>query len=235
MKKKRKNTASMQHFGKLLQRARLPDLDKLYIFAKREKFRRLGVSRDQLDIEDEPFYRIPNSTREVQRQATSLGIPGNSLRKVAKLMGISKNTLHDYEKGKRYPSAEFVYDFCTALEIPSEKLVNDWVRCHPNPNVSSNKRFGKITRFFKDVKNNSVGYEKRNVIGLIRSALQLAVASEVVSGVLPADKIGRISSKAAIIIDQTLAKGLEVHSSSIPSDWESYFEENSDQLQRGSK
>ena len=109
-------TERMRRFGKYLQELRAASDDDL-TDAIREN-RRARMETDDHYFQEGTDDRMPESFAAREQLARRLGVKTKSLRQVAAALGISKNTVHDYEMGKKYPSAEFVYEFCAVLENP---------------------------------------------------------------------------------------------------------------------
>ncbi len=174
-------------------------------------------------FDDEPILTMPENFRDIQRHAQRLGLYMISLRKLSKIMGISKNTLHDYEKGKRYPTAEFVFDYSEATGFPLSHLINRWIRCHPNSNVNKFKRFGHINRHFKNVNGEYLRHEKSNLIGFIREAIRHSIFLTEVNH-LSGDQAGKVAATAACIMDKALVSGRNVHPDSITKNTSIYID-----------
>lgn len=166
---------------------------------------------------------------DISLDAVPKGVERKSLRVVAQIMGISKNTLHDYEQGKRYPPAEFVYDYCAALGFSPNQMINKWVYYHPNFNVRRYRKFGNINRFFTNSNGHYLGYKRRNVVRFIGKAIKTGIRLGGVRG-LSNSEIGTVAVVASTIIDKTLADGLAPHPKSI--EYSMTFDEISDELQK---
>lgn len=138
-------TEGMREFGRYLQRLRAANEEELEDAVRENRKPRVeGKDRCfQKGIDD----RIPDSFRAKQQLARRLGVRTKSLREVAAALGISKNTVHEYEMGTKYPSAEFVYEFCAVLQKPADPAIQRWVEHHPNPIVARHVEFGHFNRF----------------------------------------------------------------------------------------
>ena len=224
-----------KRFGKLLQRLRGPDVEEFrYKSAlsrirnerrEQRRRRRQGIEpegrseslRDQKTDEEraeelELRVWLPIDFREYHRYAAHLKVDFISLREAAKLIGINKNTLHDYERGKRYPPAEFVFDYCAALGLSAERLMRDWIGLHPNPNVNKYADEGRYkARDMWKAENGLLGPgfgapEDENTVQFIAAAIKLAAFIED-ADLLWGEKIHHVAYTAADIIYDTLSDG----------------------------
>jgi len=131
------------------------------------------------------------------------------------LIGINKNTLHDYEIGKRYPPGEFVFDFCETLGLSAEKLMRDWIGFHPNPNVSKHVNEGcyAVRDIWKD-SNSYMDPSDADVIQFIQRAIQVANHTHHVN--LHRGQVAHnVACTAAKIIHRIIVRGLPIHPNSI--------------------
>lgn len=220
-------------FGEALKRARGPD-ELEYLRRTRKADRQLRMKLDKADpgssIEKQYFRlirKIDNPDFRARR-ARHYGIKTTSIRELARLVGVSKNTLLDYEAGRRYPPLEFVLDICDALKIDPNALVRQWFRYHPNDNVSIYRNLGFVNNQFENVLGEIRGHEKSNLIRFIAAAITVAHhhSSEYVFDVSKTDRIGKIAVVATYLMQGALAKGREVHPSSISvqfSEWEQAY------------
>lgn len=194
----------MSEFGLYLKGLRRVNVEDLRVAARANRRKRLETA--ERSICEDYVEQVPNSFRARQQLARRLGMNVKSLRDVASAMGISKNTLHEYEAGKRYPSAEFVFDFCAAVETAADPVIRKWVRCHPNPNVRRHQRFGHFNRELTNSRDDPLGYEKRKSINFIVDAILFAVPLAGVESISAKDA-GRIASTAAMLMNRALSEG----------------------------
>ena len=169
---------------------------------------------------------LPHAFREYHRRAKQLKIEMKSLRDMAQLLGISKNTLHDYETGKRYPPAEFVYAFCAAIDFPAETLMDQWVRFHPNEMV---RKSGKSSHdkpaslVYMDGKYFFNPFDI-NVIHFFVAAIDLA-AHRAGANKIWGDQTLEVANYAARILHKTLSAGLELdpHNIDVNADYDNGY------------
>lgn len=228
--------AKMQQFGKLLQRLRGPDVDeyrhlmavkrwKDVVQEERNRYDQSVmdpevVKKDEEKIEKERDEKIRKYEKEVRppvslydhhRYAMQLKLKMTSLREAAKLLGMDKNTLHDYERGKRYPPAEFVFKFCEVFELSVEKLLRDWIGLHPDPAVS---RYVDREFDYPNVWCKGIGLmepSEEDAIDFIQSAIQFAsyvTGANVVFGKM----LKKMSLMTALVMYRTVEGGFPIHS-----------------------
>lgn len=138
-------TEGMREFGLYLQRLRAARSDELEDAVRAN--RRPRVEWEDHWFEEGVDDRLPDSFRGKQQLARRLGVRTKSLREVAAALGISKNTVHQYEMGMKYPSAEFVFQFCAVLQKPADPAIQRWVMYHPDKIVARHVEFGHFNRF----------------------------------------------------------------------------------------
>jgi transcriptional regulator with XRE-family HTH domain len=213
--RKYQNTESMKEFGRYLKLLRSPD----YHDFQRKVVNEIGFNvsssvpeemivdkyvsyfRDYIALED-----LPQTFRDLQLACKKRKLRVYPLREVADKLGISKNTLHDYEQGKRYPPVEFIYDYCSEYNFPIDYVVHNWVLFHPNPNISYHavKRF---EHYYTHPLSHNFSDEKREASRRFFSlALHFSLSRSGVIGLSDElkYKVTRIFSE---ITDRTLAQG----------------------------
>jgi|GEM_PF-4615168 len=231
----------MKRFGDLLKRLRGPDVEeyryKLAVdYWKKKKLRKeKGASsykqHKKISKEDKEkeinackyYIEFPKTFSDYQRHAVRIGVQTHSLRETAKLIGINKNTLHDYEIGKRYPPAEFVFEFCDALGLSADKLMQDWVGYHPNKNISKHAPDGIYTAeaFWQ----NESGYiqpSDEELIGFIQSAIRLACYLTGSNAIL-GERLLDMSLMTSLIMYRVISRDLPIHKNSIDTNGDNYI------------
>jgi transcriptional regulator with XRE-family HTH domain len=222
-------------FGTLLQKLRGPDANEyrhaiaLKRWMQQKRHRKTDINKGGADqiSEIEREVAIPVSFREYSRRAVQLKIKATPLRETARLIGISKNTLHDYETGKRYPPAEFVFAFCNALGLSVERLMRDWVGFHPDPEI---RKYAKEPCYLIDgVWRHGNGYmesgyfnaSNADVVGCIRAAVDLATfftGANVIAG----RKTYEVACVTALILNRIIEKRQLLHPKNIVTNIHSY-------------
>lgn len=210
---------SMVEFGRVLKLLRSPDLYQYkYRLAQRgatkaEKEKLNGALDDGLNVEylDALIARedLPKSYRDLQVQARRLGMQIYTLRDVAKRLGISKNTLHDYEQGKHYPPIEFIFQYCEALNLPLDEVLSEWFRCHPDERIAHHAKSALSQSYFDGFSDDRINKNQSSVIGYFNRALYVAMASQNFAFSNDPDKLLSIAEKLVHMIKKTLDDGLE--------------------------
>jgi transcriptional regulator with XRE-family HTH domain len=209
LKKNGKNSETdaascMKEFGGYLRARRGVDPPHLREAIRANRRKRLDTATRSFSVGTDDL--MPRSFQAKQQLARRLNVPMHTLRDLAEQMGMSKNTLHDYETGKRYPSAEFVFDFCAALRMDADPVLTHWAFLHPNPNVSKHGHFGRFNRQLRHVPGDPLGYRRSNAFEFFVRAIALAIP---MTGLpkpnMPAVKL--IADAAAMLIDRALAQG----------------------------
>src|SRR5690606_26675100 len=126
-----------------------------------------------------------------------------------------KNTLHDYEQGKRYPSVEFIYDYCEVLKIPVDEVLNEWLRCHPKENIREHATETLEHHYFHNLSPSFDDRKKMLAREFLAKALLYAFARNNIV-LLESDKVPSVIKTMAEIIDTTLAQGLSLKPDNIP-------------------
>ena len=222
-KAKEISTASMVEFGRFLKFLRCPEIYQ-YKLKMAERFEANdGVSgmtelyQSDLEFFEElfPDDALPDTFRELQASARRYKLKMYSLREVSDLLDISKNTLHDYEQGKRYPSVEFIYDYCEVLKIPVDEALNEWLRCHPKENIREHVTKTLEHYYFHNL-SSSFNDEKMMLARefLAKALLYAFARNDVV--LLDGDKVYDVIKTMGEIIDTTLAQGLSLDPDNLP-------------------
>jgi len=217
------STASMVAFGRFMKFLRCPEIYqyKLKMAERFEETDNVSGMRElyQSDLEffEElfPDDALPEAFRELQASARRYKLKMYSLREVADLLEISKNTLHDYEQGKRYPSVEFIYDYCEVLNIPVDEVLNEWLCCHPKENIREHATETLGHHYFHNL---SASYhDKKRILAreyFAKALLYAFARNEVV--LLDGDKVYGVIKTLGEIIDTTLAQGLSLDPDNLP-------------------
>lgn len=232
-KAKEISSASMIEFGRFLKFLRCPEIYQ-YKLKMAERFEvNDGVSgiselyQSDLEFFEElfPDDALPETFRELQASARRYKLKMYSLREVADILKISKNTLHDYEQGKRYPSVEFIYDYCEALKISDDEVLNEWLRCHPKENIREHATETLEHHYFHNL--SSSYHDKKRVLAreFIAKALLYAFARNNVV-LLEGDKVYGVTKTMGEIIDATLAQGLGLDPENLPHSLTTSLTEN---------
>lgn len=209
------STQSMVEFGRFMKFLRCPEIYQ-YKLKMAERFEAMDnvsglqeLYQSDLAFFDElfPDEELPETFRELQASARRYKLKMYSLRELADALEMSKNTLHDYEQGKRYPSVEFIYDYCEVLKIPVDEVLNEWLRCHPKENIRGHKSATLENYYFHNL-SSSFNDEKRVLAReFFAKALLYSLARNHV--VLPDEtKIYEVAKTMGEVIDKTLAQGL---------------------------
>ncbi|MEW8333933.1 MAG: helix-turn-helix transcriptional regulator [Candidatus Thiodiazotropha sp.] len=227
----KREKALMVKFGEILRMVRKPNEDEYRNLAASDYWKKLtqrSVAADNQNPSYEDFQVfeelivLPQHFRDYQRHARRLGLNIKSIRDVAKQMGISKNTLHDYEKGNRYPPAEFLFNYCSILDLSPEFLMNHWVCCHPNPNVRQNSNLRGIKGYFGGLPQDIDTPERQAAIDFFREAMRYAVyltnANLILGG-----KADEVAYCTALVIERTFSEGLTLEPKNIKTD-RGYYE-----------
>jgi transcriptional regulator with XRE-family HTH domain len=213
-KSKDQFTESMVKFGQFLKFLRCPSIHeyKLKEMDRHEgKYGLSGLSdwleSDQGSMNELfPDEQLPNNFRDLQRQARRFRVKMYSLREMAQILDISKNTLHDYEQGKRYPSVEFVYDYCEALKISVDLVLEFWLKCHPQENIKIQAEENLSEYYFHQLSVHSQDEQRVKAMQTFERALLHAVFENEVS--IDPSSLRQICKTFANIIDSTLGQGL---------------------------
>lgn len=228
--------AKMKQFGRLLQRLRGPDVGeyrhlmavKRWKEVQQHERKRYDQSvmdpevvrkdeekrekkREEKIREYESEVGLPESLYEYHRSAMQLKLKMTSLREAARQLGVDKNTLHDYERGKRYPPAEFVFKFCEVFELSVEKLLRDWIGLHPDVAV---RRYVDREFNYPNVWCKGIGLmepSEEDAIEFIQSAVQFSsyvTGANVVFGRM----LEKTALMTALVMYRTVERGLPIHS-----------------------
>lgn len=229
------STASMVEFGRFLKFLRCPEIYQ-YKLKMAERFEATDnvfgmceLYQSDLEFFEElfPDDALPETFRELQASARRYKLKMYSLREVADILGISKNTLHDYEQGKRYPSVEFIYDYCGVLKIPVDEVLNEWLRCHPKENIREHATETLEHYYFHNL---SPSYhDKKRVLArefFAKTLLYSFTRNGVV--LLDVDKVYGVIKTMAEIIDTTLAQGLSLKQDNLPKSFDRNTNDNID-------
>ncbi|MFA0814068.1 helix-turn-helix domain-containing protein [Microbulbifer epialgicus] len=222
----------MVKFGEILRMVRKPDEAEYRNLAARDYWEKLtqeSLPPGKQSSKPEAFQTLkellvlPQDFRDYQRHARRLGLKMMSIREAANQLGISKNSLHDYEKGNRYPPVEFLFDYCSLLELSPDFLVNHWIRCHPNPNVRENRKLLRVQGYFGEMPEDINSPERKAAIdffsGAIRYAIYLTKANFIFE-----EKLDEVAYCSALVVERVFAKGLALDPKSIKTD-RAYYEE----------
>ncbi|WP_293652330.1 helix-turn-helix domain-containing protein [Thiolapillus sp.] len=219
--------SALSHLRKHRRNKKKNEFDLITEMEREELFKRLNIQDPYKDRSDEDRAKelqirvwLPSDFREYHQFAAKLGMKFKSLRETAKLIGINKNTLHDYETGKRYPPAEFVFEFCNALGLSPEKLMRDWIGFHPDPIISNYVTEGRYAP--ESVWEPQSGYagegllspDDENIRQFIANALKLS-AFMVDLDLWENKKIHKIAYLTAYIIHDVLSEALPLHPKNI--------------------
>lgn len=219
MSKKTKETSVdlMMTFGRFLKFLRCPDI-YLYKLKMAQKYEEAGniSGVDELYQSDLAFFDelfpdeiLPDSFRELQASARRYKLKMYSLREISDVMGISKNTLHDYEQGKRYPSIEFIYDYCGALKIPLDEVINEWLRCHPQQNIREHASVTLEEHYAHHLSPNFDDEKRKLARDFFAKAILYSLERNKVV-LLDGEKLSQVAVTFGGIIDKSLAKGLSL-------------------------
>lgn len=236
-KKKAQYTDSMVAFGRLLKVLRCPDIYKYKLKAAVNT----GLVSTSVDVaklfysnrivfEDLfPDEEILNDFRAIQAAARRFKLKMFSLREVAELTGINKNTLHDYEQGKRYPPVEFIYDLCDALEINVDEILNAWLKYHPQKNIRQHSQLTLDKYFFHHLSVSHEDKERVNLVQFFQKALLGAFYRNKI--LFPYfDKLKGITLSLVDIIDESIEEKSSLDGSSLRMGDESSLEQNAEKL-----
>jgi len=236
-KSKEISTASMVEFGRFLKFLRCPEIYQ-YKLKMAERFEAIDSVSGMRELyqSDLAFFEelfpdeaLPETFRELQASARRYKLKMYPLREVANLLGISKNTLHDYEQGKRYPSVEFIYDYCEVLKIPVDEVLNEWLRCHPKENI---REHSTETLEHHYVHNLSPCYhDKKRVLAreFFAKALLFSFARNDVV-LLDGDKVYEVTKTMGHLLDKVLAQGLSLEPENLSLSHISRIEKNIERL-----
>ncbi|WP_445362236.1 helix-turn-helix domain-containing protein [Microbulbifer sp. ANSA003] len=222
----------MVKFGEILRMVRKPDEAEYRNLAARDYWEKLTQeslppgkqsSKPEAFQTFEELLVLPQNFRDYQRHARRLGLKMMSIREVADQLGISKNTLHDYEKGNRYPPAEFLFEYCSLLELSPEFLMNYWIRCHPNSKVRENKRLLRVQGYFGGMSEDINSPERRAAIDFFSGAIRYAIYLTNANFIL-GEKANEVAYCSALVVERTFSKGLALDPKSIKPD-KAYYEE----------
>lgn len=227
----KREKALMVKFGEILRLMRKPNEDEYRNLAASDYWKKLTKGSVTPDKEN-PGYGdfqtfkelvvLPQHFRDYQRHARRLGLKIKSLREIAKLMGISKNRLHDYEKGNRYPPAEFLFDYCSILNLSPEFLMNHWIRCHPNPNVRQNSNLRGIQGYFGALPHDDTDTpERQAAIDFFREAMRYAAYLTNANFIFQ-EKADEVAYCSALVVERTLSEGLMLEPKNIKTDRDYY-------------
>nr|MBV6630086.1 helix-turn-helix transcriptional regulator [Oceanococcus sp. HetDA_MAG_MS8] len=216
-------------FGDALRRARGPE--EYEYLARTEKADRqlnlkLSESLPYSDTEKR-YQRLIEKIDDPKfqaRRAKKIGMKTTSIRELAKKVGVSKNTLLDYEAGRRYPPLEFVIEVCVALEIRPDGLVRKWFNWHPNENMHALGNLGFVTHTFRNRLGKVKGNDKSNLIRFIATAINLAHhhATEWAPDLSRQERISQISLVTAYLMQEVMANGQPIHPSSISANFNAW-------------
>ncbi|AFI84675.1 helix-turn-helix domain-containing protein [Methylophaga nitratireducenticrescens] len=236
-KKNEISTQSMEEFGRFMKFLRCPEIYQ-YKLKMAERFEAMDnvsglqeLYQSDLAFFDElfPDEELPETFRELQASARRYKLKMYSLRDLADALEISKNTLHDYEQGKRYPSVEFIYDYCEVLKIPVDEVLNEWLRCHPKENIRGHASARLENYYFHNL-SSSFNDEKR-VLAREFFAKALLYSFSRNHFVLPdGDKVKAVAKIMGVLIDGVLAQGLSLEPDNIQLSSISSNEDNIDRF-----
>lgn len=223
----------MIEFGRFLKFLRCPDI-YLYKLKMAEKYERAGhiSGVDELYQSDLSFFEelfpdemLPDTFRELQASARRYKLKMYSLREASDIMDISKNTLHDYEQGKRYPPIEFIYDYCEAIKVPIDEVLNEWLRCHPKENIREHALV-TLEKHYAHNLSPSFNDEKRELARdfYAKAILYSFTRNKVV--LLDGDKLNQVAETLGKIIDKTVAQGLSLDPNNLTHSIVASTEEN---------
>jgi transcriptional regulator with XRE-family HTH domain len=220
-KSKDQFTESMVEFGQFLKFLRCPSIHE-YKLKEMERYEgAYGLSgfSDWLESDQGstnelfPDEQLPNNFRDLQRQARRFGVKMYSLREMAQILGISKNTLHDYEQGRRYPSVEFIYDYCEALKISVDRVLEFWLQCHPQENIKIREEENLSEYYFHQL---SVHFQDQQRVKARKSFERALVHAVFENGVsIDPSALRQICKTFANIIDSILGQGLTLEPKNI--------------------
>lgn len=236
-KAKEISTASMVEFGRFLKFLRCPEIYQ-YKLKMAERFEATDnvsgmceLYQADLEFFEElfPDEALPDTFRELQASARRYKLKMYSLREVADVLGISKNTLHDYEQGKRYPSVEFIYDYCEVLKIPVDEVLNEWLHCHPKGNIREHAT--QTLEHYYDHNFSPSYHDKKRVLAreFFAKALLYSFARNNIV-LLEGDKVYGVTKTMGEIIDVTLAQGLSLDPENLPHSLRASVIENMERL-----
>jgi transcriptional regulator with XRE-family HTH domain len=144
-------------------------------------------------------------------------------------MGISKNTIHDYEQGKRYPSVEFIYDYCDVLGLPVDEVLNEWLRCHPKENIRDHSQLTLEKYYYHNLSSSYKTKERSDARDFLTRALAYSFIQNGIAD-FDVEQLVNISRSMAEIIDTTLAQGLRLEPENIHMCKQYSLHENIDKL-----
>lgn len=215
-KSKPEFTESMIEFGRFMKFLRCPDIHsfKLKVLEKgKSKLGAKGTAYLESDVglvndlfADED---LPDNFRDLQLKAKRYKVKMYSLREISEIMDISKNTLHDYERGKRYPPVEFIYDYCEVLRIPVNSVLEHWLLNHPNENISIHTEETLEKHFCHQLSSHYHDEGRMQAREFFKTALKYSLSRSKVYDLYELEVV-KISNAMVNIIDKTLAHGLSL-------------------------
>lgn len=202
-------------FGKLIRAWRGPDPED-WLRAAERAGARLGIDTKKPEAFVEALDAVNEMPfRTYQSLARRFKVRTWSLRRLSEELGISKNTLEDYERGRHYPPVEFVYDLAVVLGRPSHELVSQWFRHHPNSNVQAAENpLARAVAFFRGGPRELQRYRKDATVQFLMAAFIYGL-KDVQPPKLTRAELSRVVTRAALIIDHALRLGLDPHPESV--------------------